>query len=165
MGNTAQSMWSVTSPHVSTWGGHAPSRRSTKCACRVDPSTSGGAAESTSSMCVQPSRGDAVDVRATLSAQYATAKRAPHASSPLLCHPTFEAGETRGQSQHSGQLQPWLLFSHVFRVHIARNTSTTSCENSIQEAATEDLKAATDLSLVHSSENSILSNRRRRLAH
>ena len=49
-----------------SWGGHAPSRTAAKCACRVDPSTSGGAAESTSSMCVQPS-GGAVDVRATLS--------------------------------------------------------------------------------------------------
>ena len=31
--------------------------------------------------------------------------------SPLLYHPTFEAVATRGQSQHSGQSQPWLLFS------------------------------------------------------
>ena len=38
--------------------------------------------------------------------------KSPHLSSPLLYHPTFEAVATRGQSQHSGQSQPWLLFSH-----------------------------------------------------
>ena len=84
---------------------------------------------------------------------------------PFFITPLLRQVKLEVSGQHSGQSQHWMLISHVFRVHIARNTSTTSCENSIQEAATEDLKAATDLSLVHSSENSILSNRRRRLAH
>ena len=79
--------------------------------------------ESTSSMCVQPSRG-AVDVRATLSAQYHTAKIAPHCPSPLLYHPTFEAVATRGQSQHSGQSQPWLLFSHEVGHTVAEKPGT-----------------------------------------
>ena len=59
--------------------------------CRVDPSTSGGAAESTSSMCVQPCEGGA-SMCVQLSAQYHRAtviEDSATPSSPLLYRPTF----------------------------------------------------------------------------
>ena len=80
----------------------------------VDPSTSGGAAESTSSMCVQPS---GPSMCAQFSVQNRKVRNSVH---PFFITPLLQFG----QSQHWGQSPPSLLFSPEHY--------TPSCENSNQ---------------------------------
>ena len=121
--NTAQSMWSVTSPHVSTWGGmrHRGGAQSApagwtpprRVALRRARAPSSGAPRLRVRAALSEAKGPSMCVQ--LSQSSTTAKRGscpPETHDhPFFITLPFEAVATRGQSQHSGQSPPWLLFS------------------------------------------------------
>eukprot|EP00964_Phaeocystis_antarctica_P060024 scaffold35756_cov58-Phaeocystis_antarctica.AAC.6 len=99
--------------HVSTWGGHAPSRRSTQNAPagwtpprRVARPRAPRLLEYVRAT-FRRGRRFACNSQPNTTANRGGKQRRPPAHHPFSITPLFEAVATRGQSQHRGQSQPW----------------------------------------------------------